>query len=217
MPIAFDAVLFDCDGVLVDSEPIANRVLTHSLNRLGLALTQAETEHHFVGLPLLQSMARIEALLGRSLPADWYPQYQAERDKALTAELQPVAGIVALLQHLQDKRIPMAVASGAEREKLDLNLRLTGLGSYFGPNTFSGSDVERSKPAPDVYLLAARKLGIEPRRCAVIEDTATGTRAGVAAGMTVFGYGARNDAQSLRDAGASRVFGDMAELPSILM
>ena len=217
IPARFEAVLFDCDGVLVDSEPIANRVLAEHLTAVGLVLTPAEVEAQFVGLPLVQSISRIEGLLGHALPTSWYANYQRARDQALREELRPVAGIHSLLDGLMTQPYKLAVASGAEREKLNLNLQLTRLQSYFRDKTFSGSDVAHSKPAPDVYLLAAKQLGVNPARCVVIEDTVTGTLAGVAAGMTVWGYAARTSAEPLLAAGASQVFVHMDELAALLV
>jgi HAD superfamily hydrolase (TIGR01509 family) len=217
--VHIDAVIFDCDGVLVDSEPITNRVLTTMLNELGLGFDLAQTMRTFMGRALRDELAIIEALTGRPLPPDWYAGFARRRDEALAHEVKAVAGIETVLDALDRAARPYAVASGADRAKMRLTLGTTGLLRRFetiGSRLFGADMVERAKPAPDVYRLAARSLGVDPTRCAVVEDTPTGTTAGVAAGSRVLGFCAHTDPRALLAAGAVAVFDDMHHLPALL-
>lgn len=213
---SFDAVIFDCDGVLADSEGITNRVLAEMVQLLGCPLSLQEVRRRFVGLPMAEVVKTLEAKLGHDLPTIWHSQFHARRAEAFRRELRAIPGVQALLQSLAAAGVPMAVASGAERDKVVSNLKLIGLDAYFGPRVFTGSDVAHSKPAPDVYLLAAKSLGVQPSRCAVVEDSTVGVRAGVAAGMTVFGYAAETPADELRAAGARAVAESMRQVGELL-
>jgi HAD superfamily hydrolase (TIGR01509 family) len=217
----FDAVLFDCDGVLVDSEPITNRVLTEMLGELGWHLSVEETMRIFVGKAVKDEAALIEARTGFVLTADWLMQFRERRNAALDRELRAIDGAASAVRALHaklDGRI--AVASGADRVKVRLQLAKAGILDCFEGRIFSGHETPRSKPFPDVYLAAAAALDVRPERCAVIEDTVTGATAGVAAGATVFGYCpaelGHSSATALHGAGAVYVFRDMAELPVLL-
>ncbi|MGF6965247.1 HAD superfamily hydrolase (TIGR01509 family) [Paraburkholderia sp. WC7.3g] len=217
----FDAVLFDCDGVLVDSEPITNRVLTEMLGELGWHLSVEETMRIFVGKTVKDEAALIEARTGFAITAEWLTQFRARRNVALDHELRAIDGAPAAVRALQrtvNGRI--AVASGADRVKIELQLVKAGILDCFDGRIFSGHEMPRSKPFPDVYLAAAAGLGVDPARCAVIEDTVTGATAGVAAGATVFGYCpthlGHSSATALHGAGAVHVFREMAELPALL-
>lgn len=222
MALKFDAVLFDCDGVLVDSEPITNGVLRDMLEEAGWALSNDECMRLFIGKAVKDEAALIEAHTGRPLTQEWLDEFRGRRNEGLVEGLLPIRGAleaVAQIHTLYEGRI--ACASGADRFKVDLQLEKCGLMPYFKGHIFSGHELPRSKPAPDVYLAAAASLGVDPKRCAVVEDTVTGVMAGVAAGATVFGYSppeAGHDApEALRAAGASLIFIDMAELPVLLM
>ena len=217
----FEAVLFDCDGVLVDSEPITNGVLRDMLQEQGWTLTRDECMRLFVGKAVKDERAQIEARTGRPLGEEWLAHFRERRNEQLVLRVGPIAGVVDAVQRIHthfDGRI--ACASGADRFKVELQLEKCGLMPYFQGRVFSGHELPRSKPAPDVYLAAAAALGIDPKRCAVVEDTVTGVTAGVAAGATVFGYSppeAGHDAPAaLRSAGAGAVFVDMAGLPGLL-
>lgn len=212
----FDLVAFDCDGVLVDSEPITCGVLADMLNELGWRISPEETIQTFVGKSFLDELGTIEARIGKPLAPDFYQDFVLRRDLRLAEEVEPVRGVLAAIEALAGLNMPFCVASGAERAKMHLTLGRTGLLPWFDGKLFSGMEVARSKPAPDVYLLAARTMGALPARCAVVEDTPIGVAAGVAAGMTVFGYAERMDGRALLNAGASHVFTDMAALPSLL-
>jgi HAD superfamily hydrolase (TIGR01509 family) len=217
----FDAVLFDCDGVLVDSEPITNRVLTEMLGELGWQLSVEETMRIFVGKMVKDEAPLIEARTGFAITHEWLTQFRARRNTALDSELRAIDGAadaVHALHRTLNGRI--AVASGADRVKIELQLLKAGILDRFEGRIFSGHEMPRSKPFPDVYLAAAAGLGVDPQRCAVIEDTVTGATAGVAAGATVFGYCPSHlghcSATALHGAGVVQVFKDMAELPGLL-
>jgi HAD superfamily hydrolase (TIGR01509 family) len=217
----FEAVLFDCDGVLVDSEPITNGVLREMLAELGWSMTVEECMRQFVGKAVKDERAIIEARTGRPLTEDWLAEFRQRRNVQLELRLQPVAGAVeavAAVHGALEGRI--ACASGADRGKVELQLAKCGLARWFEGRVFSGHEMPRSKPAPDVYLAAAAAIGVAPARCLVVEDTVTGVTAGVAAGATVYGYSppeAGHDAPAaLRAAGAAHVFTAMRELPALL-
>ncbi|HOA94977.1 MAG TPA: HAD family phosphatase [Quisquiliibacterium sp.] len=212
----FDAVLFDCDGVLVDSEPITNRVLADMLGELGARLSLEETIRTFVGKAVWQEFALIGELTGRPVPEGFYDEYKRRRDDALRDTIEAVPGIEAVFDACASAGLPVAVASGAERAKMHITLGRTGLLPRLDPHVYGADQVARSKPHPDVYLLAAGGLRVDPARCLVIEDTPTGTQAGVAAGATVFGYCAANDPRALLGAGATMVFDDMRRLADLL-
>ena len=214
-------MLFDCDGVLVDSEAITNGVLRDMLEERGWKLSPQECMQRFIGKAVKDEAALIEAHTGQPLTEDWMVRFRERRNTGLMRDLKPIPGAVeavAKIHGLFEGRI--ACASGADRFKVELQLQKCGLMRYFKGLIFSGHEMPRSKPAPDVYLAAAAALGIPPVRCAVVEDTVTGVAAGVAAGATVFGYSppeAGHDApEALRAAGASRIFVTMFELPDLL-
>ena len=213
----FDAVLFDCDGVLVDSEPITNSVLREMLNELGWELAPDECMRLFVGKALKEETALIAAHTGRSVSTEWITEFQQRRNTALRERLTAIPNVhdaVHQIHARHDARI--ACASGADRFKVEMQLRHVGLMDYFDGRIFSGYETPRSKPFPDVYLAAALALQADPKRCAVVEDTVTGVTAGVAAGALVFAYAPNGDGAALRAAGAAEVFNDMAQLPMLI-
>jgi HAD superfamily hydrolase (TIGR01509 family) len=209
----FDLIIFDCDGVLVDSEVSTNTVLRDMLNERGGKLTVEETMALFMGHSIADSLAQIEKVIGRTPEATFYDEFLVRRDDALRNSVEPIPFIKETLSKLP---LPFAVASGAETAKMHLTLGRTGMLKQFEDRMFGKDMVAKSKPAPDVYLLAAKTLGVAPARCVVVEDTPSGTTAGVAAGMTVFGYCAQNAPEKLFAAGASAVFNDMRQLPMLL-
>ena len=218
----FDAVLFDCDGVLVDSEPITNGVLRDMLDEAGWQLSAAECMCIFVGKAVKDEIAAIEAQTGKRIDEAWMVQFRERRDAGLRARLLPIDGalrVVAKIHAACNGRI--ACASGADRAKVELQLTMCALMPYFDGRIFSGHETPRSKPFPDVYLAAAKALGVDAKRCAVVEDSVTGVMAGVAAGATVFGYSppavGHSSPAALLAAGAVQVFTDMAELPGLLL
>jgi HAD superfamily hydrolase (TIGR01509 family) len=213
----FQAVLFDCDGVLVDSEPITNGVLQGMLVEQGWDISRQECFATFVGHAVIDQAALIEQRTGKSVTAQWLQQFRDNRDAALRAQLVAVPHIHYAVKALHAAtRGRIACASGADRGKLMLQLGKVDLLPYFEGRLFSGMEQARNKPHPDVYLAAAKALTIDPQHCAVVEDTTNGTRAGVAAGCTVWGYAPQGDGAALLQAGAHHVFDSMADLPGLL-
>jgi HAD superfamily hydrolase (TIGR01509 family) len=208
----FELVIFDCDGVLVDSEAITCRVTAEALTEIGLPKTTAECMRDYVGRWWPDSVEMIEAELGRPLPEGFTQEYRERQNAALAAGVDPVPGVVEALD-----RIPLAncVASNGPLEKMAITLGAAGLLERFEGRIFSAAHVERGKPAPDLFLHAAACLGANPGACAVVEDSPLGVVAARAAGMAAFGYGAGSDAAALRAAGAT-AFASMDELPGLL-
>jgi HAD superfamily hydrolase (TIGR01509 family) len=213
LQMSFELVIFDCDGVLVDSEMITNRVFAAMLNDLGITVSIEDMFERFVGRSMPQCLEIITRLLGGPVPDGFVEEYYARSRAALKQELKAVPDIEAVLSALQ---VPYCVASSGTHEKMETTLGVTGLLPKFLGRMYSVTDVARSKPFPDVFLHAARQQGKAPAACAVIEDTPTGVRAGVAAGMTVFGYCALTPKHRLIEAGAHQTFERMRDLPELL-
>jgi HAD superfamily hydrolase (TIGR01509 family) len=209
----FKLVIFDCDGVLVDSELITNRIFAKMLNELGIPISVEEMFERFVGHSMPQCLEIIAELLGRPVPAGFVEDYYSQSRSALERELKAVPDIEAVLSGVG---VPFCVASSGTHEKMQTTLGVTGLLPHFNGKIYSVTEVARSKPFPDVYLHAARQQGVEPAACAVIEDTPTGVRAGVAAGMSVFGYCALTPKHRLIEAGAHHTFERMRDLLGLL-
>ena len=209
------AVLFDCDGVLVDSERLVCRVEAELLTRWGWPLSASEVRAQFQGRSFRSIARSIEQNLAGSLPDDWMYHWAMETAELFRAELREISGVRAVLELLVGQGTPIAVASQSPLPRVRISLGVCDLRRYFGTRVFSASMVARPKPAPDLYLHAAAQLGEAPERCLVIEDSVSGVRAAVAAGMRVFGYAADADADALAAAGA-RPFSDMAELPGLI-
>lgn len=211
----FAAMLFDCDGVLVDSEGITNQVLRQKLEESGWRLSYEECFAIFHGKAVRDETARIEAETGQPLTDDWMADFYARRNLRLQAELLAEPGAIATVQGMHalfGGRI--ACASGADRFKLDLQLRKVGLQEYFEGRVFSGQELARNKPAPDVYLAAAAALGVPSQRCMVVEDSIPGITAGVAAGAAVIAYDKHGQAtDAMRAAGAVCVIRHMQDAP----
>jgi HAD superfamily hydrolase (TIGR01509 family) len=210
-------VIFDCDGVLVDSETISNRVLAEMLSTEGLPTTLTQSRRQYQGMLLADIRARAEEKLGRELPGDWFARYETRRDTAFSRELKPVPGAFEAVGQVTAAGIRVCIASQGKPTKIKLSLGLTGLDRFF-PETarFSSYSVARGKPAPDVFLHAAASMGTEPRDSVVVEDTPSGVTAAVSAGMCALGLAADSDEQALRDAGATRVLRSLHELPEAL-
>ena len=210
----FEAILFDCDGVLVDSEAITCGVLRDMLEERGWRMTLAECMQRFVGHTVKSERSVIEAHTGQPLTVAWLEQFFARRNERLTQSITAIDGVHEAVAHLHDHcQGRIAVASGADRFKVEMMLKQVGLMEFFEGRIFSGHEMPRSKPHPDVYLAAAAHLQIDPARCLVIEDTTVGITAGVAAGATVWAYAPPGaDAHALRQAGAVQVFEHMRGL-----
>jgi HAD superfamily hydrolase (TIGR01509 family) len=217
----FEAVLFDCDGVLVDSERITNGVLREMLGELGWNLTPAECMRIFVGKAVKDEAALIEAHTGQPLTEDWMVRFRERRNVRLIEEVGPIHGAVDAVRELHAMlQGRIACASGADRPKVEMQLVKCGMFEFFEGRIFSGHELPRSKPAPDVYLAAIEAVQVAAARCVVIEDTITGVTAGIAAGATVWGYSppeaGHDTADALRRAGASFVFTRMQDLPKFV-
>jgi HAD superfamily hydrolase (TIGR01509 family) len=209
----FELVIFDCDGVLVDSEVLTNTVFRDMLVELGAHVTLDDMFERFVGHPTAHCLELAAGLLGRALPEGFLTQYREQCAQVLRDQLQPITGIQIALSRIA---LPTCVASSGDHEKMRTTLGLTGLLPHFEGRLFSVTQVAHAKPAPDVFLLAASEMGVAPHRVAVVEDTPVGVAAGLAAGMTVFGYAGRTPRHRLASAGARVVFDDMSMLPALL-
>ena len=210
-----ELIVFDCDGVLVDSEPIANRVMAEAVTALGWSLTTADCIVRFKGHHFDTVIAAVEARLGRPVPGDWIPDLRAATHAAFERELRPVPGVIALLDVVAASGTATCVASQGPLEKMAISLGVTGLRARFEDRIFSAYQVERGKPHPDLFLFAAETMAVAPERCVVIEDSPLGVTAALAAGMSVLGFAPEGDGADLAAAGAE-LFRDMAELPGLL-
>ncbi len=209
-------VIFDCDGVLVDTEPVSNRVLARSITEAGLAISADEVGEEFEAMRLADVQARVEERIGRRLGKSWLPDFEARRVAEFEQGLDPIPRVEDVLRALRAAGRPICVASQARREKTELTLGLTGLLEYFDDGSlFSSTLVEHGKPHPDLFLYAAEAMGVEPARCVVVEDAVPGVRAALAAGMPAFGYAPEGTDDRLAAAGA-RVFNSMTELLKLL-
>jgi HAD superfamily hydrolase (TIGR01509 family) len=203
----FDLVIFDCDGVVVDSERLVFEVFGSFIRSLGVHLSDAETQEQFLGRTLDECMAIVERLSGKPAPSGALERYTAERDRVLREQVQAVEGIREVLETVT---IPYCIASSGGYDKMRITLGATKLMPFFEGRLFSATEV------PDIFLLAAKRMGASPASTAVVEDTVNGVLAGRAAGMTVFGYVDLTPAAKLIEAGASRTFTRMSELPALL-
>jgi HAD superfamily hydrolase (TIGR01509 family) len=213
MSRALELVIFDCDGVLIDSERIAVRTDVKVLAKLGWVLTEAECIERFVGLSDKTIKAAIEAHLERRLPDDWDAEFRPLYRDAFAAELLPVPGVVEALDRIT---LPTCVASSSSHDKLRFTLGLTGLYERFTGRIFSACDVARGKPAPDLFLHAAARMGVSPAACAVVEDSRYGVEAARAAGMRAFGFAGGLTPRAWLEGPGTVVFSDMRELPELL-
>jgi HAD superfamily hydrolase (TIGR01509 family) len=209
----FDLVIFDCDGVVVDSERVVFEVFGSFVRSQGVHLREAEMYETFLGRRLAECMAIVERMSGKSVPPSALDRYCADRDRVLRERVQPVKRIREVLETLT---VPFCIASSGGYDKMRITLGATELMPFFEGRLFSATEVPRGKPAPDIFLFAAERMGASPARTAVVEDSVNGVLAGCAAGMTVFGYVDLTPPSKLVEAGASRTFTDMAELPALL-
>jgi HAD superfamily hydrolase (TIGR01509 family) len=210
---SFELLILDCDGVVVDSERITTRVLAEMLNEMGLCVEIEQVAHRFSGHTFARTLSLIAEHLGAPLPQDFATAYTERTFAAMEAELRPVPGIEAVIDQLA---IPYCIASNGPHVKMHKTLGLTSLLHRFKGRMFSSADVARGKPAPDLFLFAARHFRIEPSSCLVVEDSATGVTAALAAGMRVYGFAGGTPGDRLHEAGAHKVFYQMSELPALL-
>ena len=213
-----DLVIFDCDGVLVDSERLIVKVEAQICKERGWALTDDDIIREFVGLSDLAMRTRLSELVGEELDEGWDAEYTDRYRNALALHLEVVTGVVAAIDAIEHAGIATCVASSGSHQKMALTLGKTGLLRRFEGRIFSATDpeVERGKPAPDLFLHAAARMGIEPGRCAVVEDSPFGIVGALDAGMVPFGFaGGLIPAHRLAFDGVT-VFDAMSELPALL-
>jgi len=208
-------VIFDCDGVLVDSEILASRVDSERLKEVGYDISVDEMSHRFAGLTWDRIAKMIEADLGHSLPENFHKETDAELDRRLAKDLDIIPGVHEMLDRLDYQR---CICSNSSPERLKLSLTRTRLYDRFRPYIFSAVAIgnKRPKPAPDVFLHAAAEFSIDPRDCVVIEDSTHGIHGAKAAGMRAIGFAAMTPRQRLAEAGADALVDSMAELQALL-
>ena len=211
MAASIELVIFDCDGVLVDSDRLSLEIQARHITALGVPMTGDDCSREFLGIGMESTLDLIAELIGGPVPAGWLPQLEDEVAEAFRRELQAVDGIADALDQIA---LPTCVASGGSHEKMQLTLGLTGLWDRFDGRIFSASEVPRPKPAPDIFLHAAAESGVDPSGCLVIEDSPFGVDGAKAAGMTCFGFAALTHRDRL--VAADQVFSDMAELPGLI-
>ncbi|MEA2920524.1 MAG: hypothetical protein QOF07_487 [Bradyrhizobium sp.] len=214
----FDLVIFDCDGVLVDSEVISCRAHAETLSRHGYPITADQVLERFLGLSDREARLTIEAELGRQLPTDFEAQMKRAALQRYAAELQDIPHIAATIAAID---LPKCVASSGTPEKIRHGLESAGLYHLLAPNIFSATQVRNGKPAPDLFLFAAGQMATPAARCVVIEDSVAGVTGARAAGMTVLGFHGGSHCRSgyadtLLAAGAAAVFDDMRRLPELI-
>lgn len=213
----FDLVIFDCDGVLVDSEVLSCAALAGLLTETGLPTSTDEVMERFLGRSVTAIGDDFSTRMGRPLPDDFLPRFQAEMMARMRRDLNAIPDIAAVLANLTAAGQAFCVASSSERPRLELALSLTGLAPFFENRVFNAAMVARGKPAPDLFLHAAQAFNADPARCLVIEDSLAGVQAGKAAGMVVWGFtgGSHHQdgasAERLAAAGADRLFSRMKE------
>jgi HAD superfamily hydrolase (TIGR01509 family) len=215
--MGFDLVIFDCDGVLIDSELLSVRADRECLAEVGIDLSAEEIIDRYTGISLAEMLSDLEARYGRPLP-DFAVRHRQRLRPLFEAHLQAIPGVTEVLDGLLCRS---CIASSGTPERLQHALSLVGLLDHFHPYVFSATEVARGKPAPDLFLHAAERMGVAPRRCVVIEDSVPGVAAAVAAGMPAMGFtgGAHcqpGHAARLAGAGAALVIGRMAQLPAAL-
>lgn len=209
----FDLIIFDCDGVVVDSERIVQAVFARFVRSLGADLGDEEINERFLGRSLQDCLAIVAELTGAVAPAGALDAYRAERDRILREQVRAVEGVREVIESLHT---PYCIASSGDHAKMRATLGATALLPLFEGRLFSATEVPRAKPAPDVFLHAAARLGARAERCAVVEDAVNGVLAGRAAGMTVFGFAGSMPGWRLAEAGAHATFARMSELPALL-
>ncbi|WP_149538944.1 HAD family hydrolase [Siccirubricoccus phaeus] len=208
------AVLFDCDGVLADSEGLVNRLVAAELTARGWRMSGEQARETFLGMALPDMMLVIEARVG-TLGPGWAEALSARIAGAMLTELEPIPGAPEAVRAVVAAGVPVAVASNSARLELAAKLRRLDLAAVFGTRVFSFEDVPRPKPAPDMYLAAAAACGAAPAACVVVEDSLLGARAGIAAGCRVLGFTRETDRAVLAAVGAEP-FADMAALGELL-
>jgi len=208
---AFKCVIFDCDGVLVDSEPIGSQVMVDMANSLGASIDLDYAYKHFKGGSLNSGMQKISKLIDKDLPQDFESQYRTKSFELFKKEIKPIDGVLELVKSLD---MPFCVASSGPEHKIRLNLELTGLLPYFEDHIFSCYAIKQWKPNPAVFIWAAKTMGFYPHECLVIEDSITGVKAAKSGGFTVYGFAA-HDYNNELESEADKVFDSMKKLKSL--
>lgn len=208
-------MIFDCDGVLVDSERLSVRIESQLLGEMGWPITEAEVLDRFVGRSDAHMVSVIEEQLGRPAP-EFLPTYRERLFAAIDRELEPVPGVVDALDRIERRGLATCVASSGTHDKMSRTLGRTGLLERFDGRIFSATQVERGKPAPDLFVLAARSMGVEPARCVVVEDSRAGVAAARAAGMRSVGYAGGLTPRGWLEGPDTVVIDDMSELAALV-
>lgn len=212
MTYSYKAIIFDCDGVIVDTENISNNILKSMLSQYGLELDDETLHAKFTGFTNQENLANAEKLLGRALPENFDEDYRKQFHTIIEANLEPIHGVRNLLNKITT---PIAMATNARRKEMNFKLDKIQLSERFATR-FCVDDVENGKPAPDLYLKAAKALAVDPKDCIVIEDSIAGIMAGKAAGMRVLAFSETIDAKIQAAAGATECFSTMKELEGLL-
>jgi HAD superfamily hydrolase (TIGR01509 family) len=214
--MAPELLIFDCDGVLVDTEPVSNRVLAEAIREAGVAMSVEEVTEVFAGMRLDDIAAGVEERLGKRLPEGWVVAFEERRAGEFRKGVEAIRGVADALMAIDAAGIQTCVASQASLQKMRLTLGLSGLIEHFEESSlFSSRMVERGKPYPDLFLFAARSMGFQPADCVVVEDGVLGARAARRAGMNVLGYAPDGNGGHLAGEGAT-TFASMARLPALL-
>ena len=224
LPAAIKVVLFDCDGVLVNSEPISLSTLVDVLAHFGAPLSGEEVARLFTGRSSAAPIQHILEQTGRDVSAEFKPYFYEKLFARYDSELQKIEGIDGVLAALDARNIPFCISSSSSVQRLHTTMRLTGLGPWFKDRIYSADFVANGKPAPDLFLYAARDMGFAPENCLVVEDSVAGVQAAIASGMTCWGFvggghydGMRDSAgQRLTEAGAHQVFTTMADMKAAI-
>lgn len=208
----YKCVIFDCDGVLVDSETIGNQVMVEMANELGATINLDYALKHFKGNSLKNCVIQIAKLIDDKIPLNFELDYRARSFEKFKSHIQPIEGILDLVKNLE---IPFCVASSGPENKIKLNLGLTGLLPYFENKIFSCFTIQKWKPDPAIFLLASQTMGFQPNECVVIEDSSIGVTAAINGGFDVFGFTAHDYDNELKE-NATRTFDSMLKLPELL-
>ncbi|EDP72183.1 HAD-superfamily hydrolase subfamily IA, variant 3 [Flavobacteriales bacterium ALC-1] len=208
----YKCVIFDCDGVLVDSEPLSNQVMVDLANQSGASINLDYAYNNFKGNSLQNCVKQITELIGKDIPFDFESEYRKQSFEKFKNEIQPIEGIKDVLNHLE---IPFCVASSGPENKIKLNLELTGLLPYFESKIFSCYTIQKWKPDPAVFIWASKTMGFKPEECVVVEDSPIGVEAAINGGFDVFGYTAHDYLEELK-VNATNTFDSMIKLSDLL-
>jgi len=209
----FKLIIFDCEGVLVDTEPTSNQIMADLVSEIGYSCTLEKAKYLFLGRSMSNCLEVIRQRLNIEPPEDFLDRYHAKLYECLEKNVEAIPGIEGALKEIT---IAKCVASSGSHEKMAITLGNTGLDKYFGRNIFSSLQVEKGKPNPDLFLFAANEMDVVPEDCLVIEDSTLGVLAAKRANMSVFGYSRAVNPKKLEEMGGDLVFDDMADLPSLI-